>query len=98
MDMNTVINCKDQFTVVDIKECGGSYTLSLSGNDALVSLLLTYEQVEYISDKARDEIGELNFRELEEKIYKLENHIEELETNLEIEHQKVEHYKGSAPF
>lgn len=85
-----VINCKDNQAETDILERGGYYGLTIEDSTTNVSIILSYEQVESLCDKARKEVGELTFSELDRNRIDNENRIEELEELLNIKQQRID--------
>ena len=95
------INFKNENVPVNVESNSTTTTISINDNKYPATIKLDVNKAVEIADAILNSIGELNSDEFNDKIYELENKIEELEAALQDREDRIEYmhrHEAYVPF
>ena len=95
------INFKNENVPVDVESNSTTTTISINDNKYPAVIKLDVNKAVEVADAILNSIGELNSDEFNDKIYELENKIEELEAALQDREDRIDymrHHETYIPF
>ena len=87
------INFKNENVPVDVESNSTTTTISMTDNKYPAVIKLDVNKAIEIADAILDSVGELNSSEVNDKIYELENKIEELEAALQDREDRIDYMR-----
>ena len=87
------INFKNENVPVDVESNSTTTTISINDNKHPAVIKLDVDKAVEIADAILNSIGELTSDEFNDKIYELENRIEELETALQDREDRIDYMR-----
>ena len=87
------INFKNENVPVDVESNSTTTTISINDNKYPATIKLDVNKAVEIADAILNSIGELNSDEFNNKIYELENRIEELEAALQDREDRIDYMR-----
>ena len=87
------INFKNENVPVDVESNSTTTTISINDNKYPAVIKLDVNKAVEVADAILNSIGELNSDEFNDKIYELENKIEELEAALQDREDRIEYMR-----
>ena len=87
------INFKNENVPVDVESNSTTTTISINDNKYPAVIKLDVNKAVEVADAILNSIGELNSDEFNDKIYELENKIEELEATLQDREDRIEYMR-----
>ena len=87
------INFKNENVPVDVESNSTTTTISINDNKYPATIKLDVNKAVEIADAILNSIGELNSDEFNDKIYELENKIEELEAALQDREDRIDYMR-----
>ena len=87
------INFKNENVPVDVESNSTTTTISMNDNKYPATIKLDVDKAVEIADAILNSIGELNSDEFNDKIYELENKIEELEAALQDREDRIDYMR-----
>ena len=87
------INFKNENVPVDVESNSTTTTISINDNKYPAVIKLDVNKAVEIADAILNSIGELNSDEFNDKIYELENKIEELEAALQDREDRIDYMR-----
>ena len=87
------INFKNENVPVDVESNSTTTTISINDNKYPATIKLDVDKAVEIADAILNSIGELTSDEFNDKIYELENKIEELEAALQDREDRIDYMR-----
>ena len=87
------INFKNENVPVDVESNSTTTTISINDNKYPATIKLDINKAIEMADAILNSIGELNSDEFNDKIYELENKIEELEAALQDREDRIDYMR-----
>ena len=87
------INFKNENVPVDVESNSTTTTISINDNKYPATIKLDVNKAIEVADAILNSIGELNSDEFNDKIYELENKIEELEAALQDREDRIDYMR-----
>ena len=87
------INFKNENVPVDIESNSTTTTININDNKYPATIKLDVNKAVEVADAILNSIGELNSDEFNDKIYELENKIEELEAALQDREDRIDYMR-----
>ena len=87
------INFKNENVPVDVESNSTTTTISINDNKYPAVIKLDVNKAVEVADAILNSIGELNSDEFNDKIYELENKIEELEAALQDREDRIDYMR-----
>lgn len=87
------INFKNENVPVDVESNSTTTTININDNKYPATIKLDVNKAVEIADAILNSIGELNSDEFNDKIYELENKIEELEAALQDREDRIDYMR-----
>ena len=87
------INFKNENVPVDVESNSTTTTISINDNKYPATIKLDVNKAVEMADAILNSIGELNSDEFNDKIYELENKIEELEAALQDREDRIDYMR-----
>ena len=87
------INFKNENVPVNVESNSTTTTISINDNKYPATIKLDIDKAVEIADAILDSVGELNSDEFNDKIYELENKIEELDAALQDREDRIEYMR-----
>ena len=87
------INFKNENVPVDVESNSTTTTISINDNKYPATIKLDVNKAIEVADAILNSVGELNSDEFNDKIYELENKIEELEAALQDREDRIEYMR-----
>ena len=87
------INFKNENVPVDVESNSTTTTININDNKYPATIKLDVDKAVEIADAILNSIGELNSDEFNDKIYELENKIEELEAALQDREDRIDYMR-----
>ena len=87
------INFKNENVPVDVESNSTTTTISINDNKYPATIKLDVNKAVEVADAILNSIGELNSDEFNDKIYELENKIEELEAALQDREDRIDYMR-----
>ena len=87
------INFKNENVPVDVESNSTTTTININDNKYPATIKLDVNKAVEIADAILNSIGELNSDEFNDKIYELENRIEELEAALQDREDRIDYMR-----
>ena len=87
------INFKNENVPVDVESNSTTTTISINDNKYPAVIKLDVNKAVEVADAILNSIGELNSDEFNDKIYELENKIEELEATLQDREDRIDYMR-----
>ena len=87
------INFKNENVPVDVESNSTTTTININDNKYPATIKLDVDKAVEIANSILDSIGELSSDEFNDKIYELENKIEELEAALQDREDRIEYMR-----
>ena len=87
------INFKNENVPIDVESNSITTTISINDNKYPATIKLDVNKAVEIADAILNSIGELNSDEFNDKIYELENKIEELEAALQDREDRIDYMR-----
>ena len=87
------INFKNENVPVDVESNSTTTTININDNKYPATIKFDVNKAVEIADAILNSIGELNSDEFNDKIYELENKIEELEAALQDREDRIEYMR-----
>ena len=87
------INFKNENVPVDVESNSTTTTISINNNKYPATIKLDVDKAVEIADAILNSVGELTSDEFNDKIYELENKIEELEAALQDREDRIEYMR-----
>ena len=87
------INFKNENVPVDVESNSTTTTISINDNKYPAVIKLDVNKAIEVADKILDSVGELTSDEFNDKIYELENKIEELEAALQDREDRIDYMR-----
>ena len=87
------INFKNENVPVDVESNSTTTTISINDNKYPAVIKLDIDKAVEVADAILNSIGELNSDEFNDKIYELENKIEELEAALQDREDRIDYMR-----
>ena len=87
------INFKNENVPVDVESNSTTTTISINDNKYPATIKLDVDKAVEIADAILDSTGELTSDEFNDKIYELENKIEELEAALQDREDRIDYMR-----
>ena len=92
------INFKNENVPVDVESNSTTTTININDNKYPATIKLDVNKAVEVADAILNSIGELNSDEFNDKIYELENRIEELETALQDREDRIDYMRRHETF
>ena len=87
------INFKNENVPVDVESNSTTTTISINDNKYPATIKLDVNKAIEVADRILDSVGELTSDEFNDKIYELENKIEELEAALQDREDRIDYIR-----
>ena len=87
------INFKNENVPVDVESNSTTTTISINDNKYPAVIKLDVNKAIEVADRILDSVGELTSDEFNDKIYELENKIEELEAALQDREDRIDYMR-----
>ena len=87
------INFKNENVPVDVESNSTTTTISINDNKYPATIKLDVNKAVEVADAILNSVGELNSDEFNDKIYELENKIEELEAALQDREDRIDYMR-----
>ena len=87
------INFKNENVPIDVESNSSTTTISINDNKYPATIKLDVNKAIEVADAILNSIGELNSDEFNDKIYELENKIEELEAALQDREDRIDYMR-----
>lgn len=87
------INFKNENVPVDVESNSTTTTININDNKYPATIKLDVNKAIEIADAILNSVGELNSDEFNDKIYELENRIEELEAALQDREDRIDYMR-----
>ena len=87
------INFKNENVPIDVESNSTTTTISINDNKYPATIKLDVNKAVEVADAILNSIGELNSDEFNDKIYELENKIEELEAALQDREDRIDYMR-----
>ena len=87
------INFKNENVPVDVESNSTTTTININDNKYPATIKLDVNKAVEVADAILDSVGELTSDEFNDKIYELENKIEELEAALQDREDRIEYMR-----
>ena len=87
------INFKNENVPIDVESNSTTTTININDNKYPATIKLDVNKAVEIADAILNSIGELNSDEFNDKIYELENKIEELEAALQDREDRIDYMR-----
>ena len=87
------INFKNENVPVDVESNSTTTTININDNKYPATIKLDINKAVEVADAILNSIGELNSDEFNDKIYELENKIEELEAALQDREDRIDYMR-----
>ena len=87
------INFKNENVPVDVESNSTTTTIAINDNKYPATIKLDVDKAVEIADAILDSVGELTSDEFNDKIYELENKIEELEATLQDREDRIDYMR-----
>ena len=87
------INFKNENVPVDVESNSTTTTISINDNKYPATIKLDVNKAIEVADRILDSVGELTSDEFNDKIYELENKIEELEAALQDREDRIDYMR-----
>ena len=87
------INFKNENVPVDVESNSTTTTININDNKYPATIKLDVDKAVEVADAILNSIGELTSDEFNDKIYKLENKIEELEAALQDREDRIDYMR-----
>ena len=87
------INFKNENVPVDVESNSTTTTININDNKYPATIKLDVDKAVEVADAILNSVGELTSDEFNDKIYELENRIEELETALQDREDRIDYMR-----
>ena len=87
------INFKNENVPIDVESNSTTTTININDNKYPATIKLDVNKAIEVADKILDSVGELTSDEFNDKIYELENKIEELEAALQDREDRIDYMR-----
>ena len=87
------INFKNENVPVDVESNSTTTTININDNKYPATIKLDVNKAVEVADAILNSVGELNSDEFNDKIYELENRIEELEAALQDREDRIDYMR-----
>ena len=87
------INFKNENVPVDVESNSTTTTININDNKYPATIKLDVNKAIEVADRILDSVGELTSDEFNDKIYELENKIEELEAALQDREDRIDYMR-----